>query len=281
MSFLDRIAEANTFDLSGFRPFTVGDARVGWIRPGFAERLAGHVNVFSVDADGVRLLPHLTTYAARTTAVDRVLRQFDLPGWRDEMYPVATGFDAEPLLGIERAAAPYFGFTAYGVQVNGYVRTADGQSLWVARRSADKQTDPGKLDSMIGGGQPVGIGVMENLMKEAQEEAGVAPDLIATGRPVGTVACCRETPAGLEPDIEFTFDLELPPDFRPENTDGEVAKFMLWPVELVMETVRTTTDFKFNINLTLIDFFIRHGLLGPDDPGYLAIVDALRRPRMP
>ena len=281
MSFLDRIAEANTFDLSGFRPFAVGDARVGWIRPAFAARLADHVDVFSVDAGGVRLSPDLADYAARTAAVDAVLRRFDLPGWRDEMYPVATAFDAEPLLGIERAAAPHFGFTAYGVQVNGYVRTADGLSLWVARRSADKRTDPGKLDSLIGGGLPVGIGVMENLGKEAREEAGVAPALIAMARPVGTVACCRETPAGLEPDIEFTFDLELPPDFRPRNTDGEVAEFMLWPVEQVMETVRTTTDFKFNINLTLIDFFIRHGLIGPDDPAYLATLDALRRPTMP
>ena len=281
MSFLDRIAEANTFDLSGFRPFAVGDAQVGWVRPVFTERLAGHGDVFLVDDGGVRLSPDLADYAARTAAVDGVLRQFGLPGWRDEMYPVATAFDAEPLLGIERAAAPHFGFTAYGVQVNGYVRTADGLSLWVARRSADKETDPGKLDSLIGGGQPVGIGVMENLAKEAREEAGVAPELIATARPVGIVACCRETPAGLEPDIEFTFDLELPPDFRPRNTDGEVAEFMLWPVERVMETVRATTDFKFNINLTLIDFFIRHGLVGPDDPGYLAIVDALRRPTMP
>lgn len=281
MSFLDRIAEANTFDLRGFRPFSVGDARVGWIRPAFAARLAGHADVFSVDSGGVSLSPDLADYAARTVAVDAVLRQFDLPGWRDEMYPVATAFNAEPLLGIERAAAPHFGFTAYGVQVNGYVRTADGLSIWIARRSPDKQTDPDKLDSLIGGGQPVGIGVMENLVKEAREEAGVAPDLIATARPVGIVACCRETPAGLEPDIEFTFDLELPPDFRPRNTDGEVAEFMLWPVERVMETVRMTTDFKFNINLTLIDFFIRHGLIGPDDPGYLATIDALRRPTMP
>ncbi len=280
MSFLDRIAEANTFDLSGFRPFVVGDNRVGWIRPAFARRLADHPDVFSVDDGGVRLSPDLADYATRTAAVEAVLRRFDLPGWRDERYPVAAAFGAEPLLGIERAAAPHFGFTAYGVQVNGHVRTADGPALWIARRSADKQTDPGKLDSLIGGGLPVGIGVMDNLVKEAREEAGVAPALIAAARPVGIVACCRETPAGLEPDVEFTFDLALPPDFRPRNTDGEVAEFMLWPVGRVMETVRTTTDFKFNINLTLIDFFIRHGLIGPDDPGYLAIVDALRRPAM-
>ncbi len=36
-------------------------------------------------------------------------------------------------------------------------------------------------------------------------------------------------------------------------------------------------DFKFNCNLINIDFFIRHGFLGPDDPAYLDIVAGLHR----
>jgi len=36
-------------------------------------------------------------------------------GWRDELYPVAAGFDADTYCLIERAAAPFFGIKAYGV----------------------------------------------------------------------------------------------------------------------------------------------------------------------
>ena len=36
--------------------------------------------------------------------------------------------------------------------------------------------------------------------------------------------------------------------------------------ERVFETVRDTTEFKYNCNLVLIDFFVRHGLLSADDP---------------
>jgi hypothetical protein len=44
-----------------------------------------------------------------------------------------------------------------------------------------------------------------------------------------------------------------------------------------MDRVATTRDFKFNCNLVLIDFFVRHGLIGPDDPDYEAICRGLRR----
>ena len=45
---------------------------------------------------------------------------------------------------------------AYGVHINGYVETPDGLELWVARRSKDKPTWPGKLDHIVAGGQVCG-----------------------------------------------------------------------------------------------------------------------------
>jgi len=42
--------------------------------------------------------------------------------------------------------------------------------------------------------------------------------------------------------------------------------------------VRDTDDFKFNVNLVIIDFALRHGLVAPDDPDYLDLVTGLRRP---
>ncbi len=45
----------------------------------------------------------------------------------------------------------------------------------------------------------------------------------------------------------------------------------------VIARVRTSDDFKFNVNLVLIDFALRHGLVTPDDPEYLQLVTGLRR----
>ncbi len=282
MSYLDRIRECNAHDLSRFRPFLAGGVRVGWVKHGFAGRLAAFPDAFRVSESAVVLAPGLDTFAARTAAVDEALRRLAadglITGWRDEPYPVGPSFRDPPLLQMERAAVPWFGVRAYGVHMNGYVRDGDGIRLWVARRSPDKPTYPGMLDNMVAGGQPVGIGLRENLVKECEEEAGIPPGLAARAVPVGAVSYCHETGEGLKPDVQFTFDLELPPDFQPRNADGEIAAFYLWPVERVMETVRDTTRFKFNCNLVIIDFLVRHGLIGPGDPDYVDIVTGLRRP---
>ena len=281
MSFLDRIRECNAHDLAGFRPFSVDGVRVGWVRHAFAELLAAFDAVFEVTPDGITLGRHLTGYAMRTEAVEGVLRRLAadglIPGWRDEPYPVTTAFSAPALFEMERAAVPRFGVGAYGVHVNGFVRRGGDIHMWIARRAGGKQTYPGMLDNMIAGGQPVGIGLAENVVKEAAEEAAVPPEIAATARPVGAISYCQEAEDGLKPDVMFTFDLELSDDFTPHNTDGEIAEFMLLPAAEVMEITAQSSRFKFNCNLVNIDFFIRHGLVAPEHPDYVDIVRGLHR----
>jgi hypothetical protein len=105
----------------------------------------------------IQLKHTLETPKARSRAVAEVLKNLHvnghIPGWRDELYPVAARFGAEPLLLVERAAAHLLGIKAYGVHVNGFVRRADGLHLWVARRSTGKPTWPGQLDHLAAGGQ--------------------------------------------------------------------------------------------------------------------------------
>ncbi len=281
MSLLDRIDECNAHDLAGFRPFTVDGARVGWVRHGFADILAGFDGVFEFAPDAVRLGAALGDYRARTEAVDRVLLRLAadgvIDGWRGEPYPVGAGFHAPALFEMERAAVPRFGVAAYGIHVNGFIRRDDGIHMWIARRAADKQTYAGQLDNMIAGGQPVGIGLMDNVVKEAGEEAAVPPGLARTAQPVGAISYCFEAPDGLRPDVMFCYDLELPHDFTPRNNDGEVAEFNLLPAAEVMRITAETTAFKFNCNLVNIDFFVRHGLLTPDHADYVDIQRGLHR----
>jgi len=49
---------------------------------------------------------------------------------------------------------------AYGVHINGFVETDAGLELWVARRSKDKPTWPGKLDHIVAGGQVCSCGLL-------------------------------------------------------------------------------------------------------------------------
>lgn len=281
MSFLDRIEECNAHDLTRFLPFRVGEQRVGWVSRSFSGRLADFPDVFAVAKDSVTLSPSLTGYEERTRAVDDSLRALaadgGIPGWRDEPYPVGAGFRHAPLFEMERAAVPWFGVRAYGVHVNAFVRRADGIHVWIGRRARDKPTYPGMLDNAIAGGQPVGLGLMENVIKEAGEEAGVPHDLARRAVAVGAISYTCQEGDRLKPDVMFNFDLEVPEGFTLRNTDGEIEDFMLLPAEEVMRLTAETREFKFNCALVNIDFFVRHGLISPEHPDYLAIVQGLRR----
>lgn len=279
MSYLDHIIACNRHDSARFRPFRVVGQRVGWVRHDVAEQLKAFPKVFSVAEDAVALSPDLATPEQRAAAVDEACRDLhargQAPRLRGERYTVSTRWGGPELMTIDRGVVSLFGIAAYGVHVNGCV---GGDHLWIGKRAANKAVAPGKLDNMIAGGQPAGLSLMDNLVKEAAEEADVPEALARTARPAGAISYCHEGKWGLKPDTMFCFDLDLPPDFTPRNTDGEMESFRLIPVAEAATLVRDANQFKFNVNLVILDFLIRRGFLNPDaEPDYLEIVRGLRR----
>lgn len=279
MAFLDHIRACNAHDISRFRPFRIGGQTAGWIHDAFIATLARRPDLFLIQPHAVTLSRDLKTPAERSKALEPFLRELAkegmIGGWREERYPVAPRWDDEPLMSMERAAIPFFGVRAYGVHLTGYTRRQDGLHVWVATRSRTKPTYPGMLDNTVAGGQPEGISLLDNVIKECKEEASIGEALARQARPIGIVTYCLEHKNGLKPDVLFNYDLELPTDFVPRPNDDEIEHFELWPVRRVLERVRDTFDFKFNCNLVLIDFFIRHGLIDPSEPDYIEIAAGL------
>jgi len=280
MSFIDRVRACSMFDPSLYQPFVVDGAPVGLVKPQFADHLRAFPDVFVVSDDGVTLSLRLSDFQARTAAVSTALRELAdrglFSGWRDEPFPVATSPAGPILFNMERAAIAWFGIRAYGVHLNGIVGGPGSQKMWVGRRSMDRPRAPGKLDQLVAGGQPAGLSLRDNLVKECAEDASVPADLAGRAVSVSAISYVTETGEGLRRDALYVYDLELPPDFEPRNTDGEIETFYLWPIERVLETVRDTDDFKFNCSLVVIDYLIRHGLIEPDHPEYLDLIHGLR-----
>ncbi|MEQ9121226.1 MAG: DUF4743 domain-containing protein [Alphaproteobacteria bacterium] len=282
MSFLDHIRRCNAHDLGGFLPFRIGAERVGWVRPEAAGALAGLGGAFVRDGEGLRLADRIAGFEDRSKALaegaEALVAAGLAPRLRGEFYGVSNAWGRPPLAALDRGAVPAFGVRAYGVHVNGWRRGAGGDvELWLGLRAADKAVAPGKLDNMVAGGQPIGLGLMENLVKEAAEEANAPEALARQARPVGCIAYVMEQDEGLKPDVMFCYDLEVPADFRPENTDGEMQGFRLAPAVEAGRIVAETDDFKFNVNLVVTDFLVRHGLIDPDaEPDYAQIVAGLR-----
>jgi 8-oxo-dGTP pyrophosphatase MutT (NUDIX family) len=281
VAFIDHIRRCNNYNPTRVVPLFAGNARVGLIRRDNAEALRAFPDLFRVNADRVELIASGGAEALSRDVdrvVDALVLEKQIPKTRNETFDVAARWGAAPVFRLDRGAVPFFGTRAYGVHVNGCHRNGAETLLWIGRRAANKSVAPNKLDNIVAGGIGNGHSLVETLIKEADEEAGVPPGLIACAVPAGAVSYRMETPLGIRDDVLFVFDLEVPPDFIPENRDGEFSGFELMPAEAVLDRIRAGDDFKFNVNLVILDFAVRRGILRPDDPEYVEVATGLHRP---
>ena len=280
MSYLRHIQKCNQYRADKFLPFIVAGLQVGEVKHSFADHLAEIAVTFRRDTDALYWLPPANDFATRNQLMaeltETLLATRLLPYCHGELYPVTTGDRDQPVFLMDRALAPYFGVRAFGQHMNGYIRRNGEIHMWIARRSLQKRHEPGKLDNMVAGGFPWGLSLQENLAKECWEEAGIPAELAAQALATGFIAYRCETEWGLKPDTMYCYDLELPDDFIPRCTDGEVEEFHLWPLEQVAQQVHDTENVKLNCNLVIIDFLIRHGYITEEHSEYADLMTGLR-----
>lgn len=254
--------------------FRIGEEQVGWVGAELARALAFYPREFHFDDRGVAIAGRLRAPGARSEALATAVKGLAGRGHltiRHELFDVRGTPEGPALAQMDRGALPAFGVMSQGVHVNGFVRRAGGLHLWVGWRSRSKSVAPGQMDNVVAGGIPAGLSPAECLVKEAAEEASIPPELAGQAMAVGRVSYIMATPEGLRRDVLHCFDLELPEGFVPTPHDDEVERFELQPAEAVMREVRDGDRVKFNVNLVLIDFFLRHGLIDAQAPGVAAL----------
>ena len=260
-------------------PFYVKEHVAGWLRPSFADQLRRWPHVFEVAGAFVTLKAKPDTPQGRTEAMAQVLKDLArdgvITGWRDEMVSVTQAYGQPELLRMERAASRHFGIMGYGAHLNGFTRRGAMVNAWIARRSANKPVDPDKLDNLVGGRISAGMSVDETLRKEAWEEAGIAPGLLAGLNCVSAVRVEYSVPEGLHREVLFVHDLWLPDDFKPANQDGEVSEIRSMAVEDVLQKL-LAGDFTLDAGVVMIDGLLRLGAVLPEDSQYLDLMRLMK-----
>ncbi len=268
--FARHIAACNNLPARHGRvPFRIGGQRVGLVDPDLARWLAFRPRDFHFDAEGISLPAALRTTVQRDRALAATVRELEKAGHlrhRDEPFDVRATADGPALAHLDRGAIPTFGILSQGIHLNGLVRRADGLHLWMGLRSATKAVAAGQWDNLVAGGTPSGLDARATLVKEAEEEASLPAELAELARPVARLTYnMLEEKGRLRRDALHIFDLDVPESFVPTPHDDEVERFELWPIERVVELVRDTDSVKFNVNLVLIDLFLREGLIAGDE----------------
>ena len=283
-----RLAKALARPGENYRPLRIDNRIVGWLNDARTARVAMFADVFEVSGDGITFVPGIATPGARTKSLDgasaTLAAEGRLTGWRNERYAVSDCDGAAPLFLLERAAARFFGIKTYAAHVNGLVQNDDGDrrasAMWLARRSPTKAIDPGFLDNLVGGGIAADASVRGTLVKEAFEEAGIAARLAQGATSVGAVHICRVQPDGLQRETIYVHDLYLPREFVPRGQDGEVVEHRLVSLAEATRLIANTDGvhaLTADASLVIVDCLLRHGMIAPDAPEYLAL-EALRHP---
>jgi isopentenyldiphosphate isomerase len=273
------IETLNQWHIENFRPFFVSGVRVGYLKDYMCHALGQWPQYFSITDHRVDLITDANDFKQASQQLDEVVHALVEQGviskYLGEIYPI-TGANREHCVALlDRGAAGYFGIRTYGQHLNGYVKSDEGMKLWVARRAADRINFPNRLDNIVAGGLPHNLSLQENLIKECKEEADIPLRLVENAKATGAIDYCCEIETGLKPDTLYCYDVELPESFTPQNTDGEVAEFKLMDIQTVLNLVQESDEFKPNCNLVIIDFFIRHGVIGPEYEGYQKLVRGL------
>lgn len=246
-------------------PFVVNGRPVGSVARAHLQALRDAPPPFAVDAESVRCDANAATLSTVLAARNAALRATGLIlAWRDEPFPLLDPATQQPLATIERAACRFWGTLTLGAHASGYRADERGRPthLWLAQRAADKATDPGLLDNLIGGGVPVGQTPLQALVREGWEEAGLHAQQLRCALPASRLYLQREVREGLQLELLHAFDLPLPAGFEPRNQDGEVAGFRCVPVAEAVE-LAAGDAMTVDAALVTLDFALRHRLLPP------------------
>jgi len=248
---------ANQPPLRPREPLAIGPggvARVGSIEPQLARTMA---------AAGLPMHPLGAGWRVAEPA-DESLAQIALwldaqqlgSRWRDELLAV-TDLRGDRLGAIERAAVRPLGITTHAVHLIGW--TPDG-AVWVQQRAHDKSTDPGLWDTTMGGLVTAGESIAATLVRETEEEAGLAVEALEEVAAAGRITIRRPVSDGYMIEHIEIFEALVPSGLEPVNRDGEVDRFeALMPAELI-ERLKADA-FTLEAALILIEALQRRGHL--------------------
>ncbi|MBB5189569.1 8-oxo-dGTP pyrophosphatase MutT (NUDIX family) [Silvimonas terrae] len=255
------IATHPRFAPAGLTRLTILGFDLGWLEPATVAFLTAHSPLFV--RQGERVVLQAQTGAAAEQALTGAaiaMRAAGLiKGWRNELYTVLTPRSdgtpdfSRPLFQLERGAFRRFGLLSLAVHINGW---RDDQQLWIGQRAASKAVDPGRLDNLAAGGMSAGEDARACAIRELWEEAGLPAILAEQAVAAGEIRTTRNEVDGTHDEILYCYDLAVPADFTPRNTDGEVAGFIALGVD---ELVARLPQLTWDAGLVTGDFLLRKG----------------------
>lgn len=245
------LVETQDLPPTGSRPITVCGRVCGWATPEAVECLS-QINGVKVTGEGLHIAwcdePSLQVNEFLAHIAQRLDEAGLVKAWRNELLDVIA--EGQNVAVIERGAVRPLGLLTQAVHLNAW--SHDGK-IWVAKRAATKSTDPNKWDCLVGGLASANESLDTSLLRETEEEAGLAPEQIRNREPMRMLfRMYRQLPEGYQVENVLVNDCLLDAGVIPENQDGEVSETRLLSISDWWEMAKTGV-FTIEAEMVLID----------------------------
>jgi 8-oxo-dGTP pyrophosphatase MutT (NUDIX family) len=205
--------------------WTLDDQPMGWVQSERAQQIAQFLPHCTFNSKGLNWSPGTINKEQRNLMFAQAGLQWKsqgwVHGWRDEFFDLLDQNNT-CILSAERSLFQFAGMPSQAVHINGY--HVNGK-MWCARRSPNKATHPHMWDNLSAGGLPTGEDIFDAAARELGEEAGIEVGLAQNIFLCGSVLTSRAEANGWHQELLWIFDLLIPANIKPHNTDGEVCEF--------------------------------------------------------
>ena len=240
-------------------PINHKNKKLGWINKkykGFLKSMS--LNTDKIEAQDLFIkLKKKSKFANIKIKNDEICPVFNF----SSLEPKIDFCDNEPfginnIFKIDRKLLSILGLPQYGIHGNAWSLKKNRVIFHFAKRSQKLDDFPGFYDNLFAGGQPLGISILDNLKKEAFEEAGIKEILKKNLVRGSTVNYFHEYQDKIHSGIIFNYHYEIENnDFI--NIDGEVESFISEDAFEIYKLLESKT-LKPNCIIPIADFFLRN-----------------------
>jgi 8-oxo-dGTP pyrophosphatase MutT (NUDIX family) len=267
------VRRLNDADIKSLKPLLAYGQHVGYVRIALATQLLTQApELFDCVDDGPLLLAQASGARDITLALAaiqlRLAKQGILPAPAPEVCDVRVSLKTSVLFQVNRNLVFPLGLKARGGHL--VLRYENGDYL-ISQRSEKVFTSRGCYDVPVGGLLPAGVEPWCQMLREAEEEAGIPAEYLESCCEVPILSYVRDVQGTSSPGLEyqraypfetdggtnwdecFCWSGRLPDHFKPAAMDGEVKRFLrMSPQELLRSLTLSPNNWKTNSGVMLL-----------------------------